>query len=420
MNKSNCSNKPLVVISNATRLHAHHHAFALQQAGMLMFFLTSIWYKPNSFPFNQLSLLPSTVKGKLKSFLGKRSHPLLEEKYTRQQVTPEVVRLALDVVTVKKYTEEMLYIHKTFYDWRIARQLSKLKPDIFVGYEISCQYSFAEAKRLGMVTILDLAGLHYEFVADQKKHLLGTKVDNWVTKKLNKRKQAELNNTDYIFCISSLAKSKLIENGIEKDKINVIPLGADLSIFKPKVTYNSTGTFRLLYVGNVSKQKGVDVLLQALKELDRSDVELVIIGSVVDLNILTPYAGYYQLTSYLSHDELVEYYQQADIFILPSLLDSWGMVVNEAMACATPVVVTENVGSKELVTADCGWVVPPGSASALKVVITDALSNREKLETMGRNACRAVENHTWDSYYKSIQSHIDIIWKKHSIPSIND
>lgn len=411
---------PSVIISNATRLHAHQHAFALQQAGLLKLFLTSIWYKPNSFPFNKLNLLPSKIQGKLKYFLGKRSHPLLEEKTIRQQVTPEIVRLVLGVVTAKKYTEELLYIHKVFYDWRVARQLSKLKPDIFIGYEISCQYSFAEAKRLGMVTILDLAGLHYEFVSAQKKRLLEEKTDNWLTKKLNKRKQAELNNTDYIFCISTLAKNKLIENGIKEDKINVIPLGADLSIFKPKTTYNTTGKLRLLYVGNVSKQKGVDVLLQALKELDRSDVELVIIGSVVDSNILAPYAGYYQLTPYLSHDKLVEYYQQADIFILPSLLDSWGMVVNEAMACATPVIVTENVGSKELVAADCGWIVPPGSASALKSVITDALSNREKLETMGRSACRAVENYTWDSYYKSIQSHINKIWEVHFVSNIND
>ena len=85
-------------------------------------------------------------------------------------------------------------------------------------------------------------------------------------------------------------------------------------------------------------------------------------------------------------------YHRAELFVLPSLEDGFGFVAAEAMACGIPVVVTDQCGAAEWVTAgENGWVVPAGNVDALADVLETAIVRRTDLAEMGRHARQAID-----------------------------
>ena len=120
-----------------------------------------------------------------------------------------------------------------------------------------------------------------------------------------------------------------------------------------------------LYVGRLAAEKGVDVLLQAFAGVDG---ELVLAGTGPDeprLRRMAPPRT--RFLGYLGRDELPAWYAAADVLVLPSLSEPWGMPLNEAAAAGLPIVATDAVGAAaELVEPGRnGFVVPAGDAAAL-------------------------------------------------------
>jgi len=99
-----------------------------------------------------------------------------------------------------------------------------------------------------------------------------------------------------------------------------------------------------------------------------------------------------------NQSELPALYDMADVLVLPSEREPWGLVVNEAMACATAVVVSDQVGcAGDLVTGDCGIVFPGGDADALAAALVQSLDNSVE---MGRAARAAISK--W-SFHEDIE-----------------
>jgi len=115
---------------------------------------------------------------------------------------------------------------------------------------------------------------------------------------------------------------------------------------------------------------------------------------------------FFKYINFLSHDELVRYYQDADIFVFPSYLDSFAMVVLEAMACGTSVIVSENTGSKCAVSQGGGFVIPVDDVEAIKEKILFFYNDRKQLEIYGNRAAEIAQQYTWDKYYEKIENSI--------------
>ena len=131
-------------------------------------------------------------------------------------------------------------------------------------------------------------------------------------------------------------------------------------------------------VGRFIYQKGFDVLLNAVPFLPK-DVGIYIIGG-------KPICEYLELKErfnatnvhfldFKPKEELKEYYKAADMFVLPTRGDVWGLVINEAMACGLPVVTTDKcIAGLELIRKPClGRIVPTDDAEALSLAICDVL-----------------------------------------------
>jgi glycosyltransferase involved in cell wall biosynthesis len=188
--------------------------------------------------------------------------------------------------------------------------------------------------------------------------------------------------------------------------VAVIPNGVDARNFHPLATGDKhhTGPVRLLFVGRVVFQKGLDVLLEALAGLPMgTDYELEIIGDGDERPALTLEAARLGVapritfTGWCERIAIAERYRQADIFVFPSRDEGMPNVVLEAMASGLPIVATAIAGSEELVReGENGHLVPAEDAAALTAALARLIAQPETRQTMGRASRERIEReYTW-------------------------
>jgi glycosyltransferase involved in cell wall biosynthesis len=149
----------------------------------------------------------------------------------------------------------------------------------------------------------------------------------------------------------------------------------------------------ILALGRLEKQKGFDLLLIAYSKIKNStDKDLVIVGSGSEHNSLSLLIDKLELSDRVhllpSTSNPFQYYKQADLFVMSSRYEGWGLVMVEAMACGTPVVAFDcPVGPRQILDhGKYGVLVPNGDINALASEILGLLKNemkRKKLSVLG-------------------------------------
>ncbi|MCB8820201.1 glycosyltransferase family 4 protein [Microvirga rosea] len=185
--------------------------------------------------------------------------------------------------------------------------------------------------------------------------------------------------------------------------IAVVPNGVDAIKFHPSGKSQPRSRIRLVFVGRLQHQKGVDVLLRAMGRLARPDLELLIVGDGPDRNLLTSLAAELSLErnvifrGWAEKAELPDLYRSGDIFVLPSRDEGMPNVLLEAMASGLPAVATRISGSEELVVhGETGLLVPPEDADALAAALAELSDNAALRTEFGRRARSRVEHQfTW-------------------------
>ena len=151
-----------------------------------------------------------------------------------------------------------------------------------------------------------------------------------------------------------------------------------------------------LFVGRLVREKGVFELLAAYAKLDRSlrqQIGLVYAGDgpcrgQLEAQAKSIAGGMVRFPGFVQRDQLAVYYALADALILPTYTDTWGLVVNEAMACGLPVIVSEVAGcAADLVRQDWnGLLVPVADASGLGDAMQKLGSSQELCQRMGEHS----------------------------------
>ena len=188
---------------------------------------------------------------------------------------------------------------------------------------------------------------------------------------------------------------------VKKERVSVVYNGMDVEMFQ------NTGELReenaLLFVGNTEDtKKGLVYLFEAMTMLPE-EVTLTIVDdgppkkmTAGDLIKKYKLGHRVKFTGKLSYDQLVSMYSRKTILVMSSLFEGFGLPAVEAMSCQTPVVVTTSGSLKEVVSPDCGILVPPKDPGALKDAIMKLLKNKKLREKMGKNGRKwAVENFSW-------------------------
>ena len=202
--------------------------------------------------------------------------------------------------------------------------------------------------------------------------------------------------------------------GADRNRVSLIPCGVDLSRFRPigrttaRRELGLNGHKVMLYVGRIEPLKGADLLLHAAASLESEEgVQVLVVGSDADgsgeLERLHQLSDELQLgdtvefVGRVPQERLALYYSAADVCVVPSFYESFGLAALESMACGTPVVASRVGGLSTIVQHGRtgylkSWRCPEAFAQSLEMI----MANEDLRDSMGRAARNRAETLSWD------------------------
>jgi len=399
------SKEQLILVSNPGKQHTHQLLEGLMGFSKVVF-ATSYWWQERKWYYRIVHLMPRGIKERIMSQLCKRYHAPLKGMPIIEVPGPELRRLFRLGVLKNKDLEAITFDRERAFDKKMAGKLADWQPEVVVGYEMACQETFREARRLGAITVLDLAQIHYKEIDALGRcfPVFGSLFENRKLRdEINRVKEEELHLADYILCLSDFALDSLTKYGVPEQKIFKLNLGFAPQTFLAKKEYRKEGLFRFVFAGTITRRKGIDLLIRAFQELDLPDSELMLIGPLTDAEDTLPQDDpRIRHVAYVPQERLNKLLNDSDLFVFPSYLDSWAMVVVEAMACGLPVVVTKYTGASDVVRQGGGYVIDP-ELEPLKEQMKALYENRLETERLGREARLVAENYTWAAYHQELR-----------------
>lgn len=213
-------------------------------------------------------------------------------------------------------------------------------------------------------------------------------------RKSERRLVEEVGECDALLVASGWIKRSFVEEGYPAERIYVLPYATDPVHFFPlteeeeRKAVGEDRRFRVLCVAQIVPRKGQQYLLEAWRMLGlpAGEAELVIVGkmSAEMEGVMEKYRGSYTYKASVPHEQLRFEYGRADVLVLPSVEDGFGLVAVEAMGCGVPVITTGNAGVADVVEEGrSGFVVEAGSAEELADRIGRLFRDRGLVEAMG-------------------------------------
>ncbi len=216
-------------------------------------------------------------------------------------------------------------------------------------------------------------------------------------------KKLVLNKARAITVVSHAMATQCVKLGVRENDIHIMPMGIDgtTRFTPPKNSDNKRKG--ILFVGRLVEKKGVIHLIHAISILARQQRQflLTIIGDGPDKSQLEAEVKKHSLEGQvifkgaLRQSEIIPYYQQAKLFVLPSIIsrdgdqEGLGLVTLEAMACGCPVIASDLPAVRDVVNdRQSGLLVPPANPDALAGAVLELMDNsalREELSRVGIN-----------------------------------
>ena len=206
-----------------------------------------------------------------------------------------------------------------------------------------------------------------------------------------------------IVAVSKQVERELVEIGVPPERIRVILNGVDLQEFSPGEAKRQTwglpeGVTLALFAGNAqTPRKNLDTVLRALAQVP--DLQLVVAGTTTGMT-------YPQLVASLDLSNRVHFLEYrtdvpdlmkaVNFFVFPSRYEACSLVLLEAMASGLPVITAKTAGGAEIITPECGIVLPePDDIQALARALSLLASDRNLRSQMGQSARAIAQQHSW-------------------------
>lgn len=247
--------------------------------------------------------------------------------------------------------------------------------------------------------------------------------------------ESELMHTvDRIVAATDVDAGHMIEHyGADPERITIIPPGVDLGRFHPMDRAEALAATGydpcdrlLLFVGRIDPVKGLDTLIHAMKLVvqrepslldhaclcivggDRVEDERSADAEMARIDALRRELGlgdFVRFVGMLSQDDLPFWYNAAEVVIVPSRYESFGMVALEAMACGTPVIASDVGGLATLVRdGRTGFLVPDGDPEALASKLVPLLALPEIHDTLGEHGIATAEAYGWPTIAERVEA----------------
>jgi glycosyltransferase involved in cell wall biosynthesis len=406
-NKTSASmpqNERWVVVHDSERDH-YEIPLAMAEAGVLERFVTD-WYTPLD---QRLWQWISKTRAARSTFgIAKRYRPELPSRLTQDNKAGFASVYLRSKLLRRPFLDEVLGGQTG----RAAAELANRNSCHMLAASYSAATAF-EGLRPGLKRVLFQVHPHPRFLRslyqakmaeDEDYAGLVYEPETGLSEANLARWELESNLADQILCASNFTRRSLMESGVSADKITVIPYGVASETFQYGFP-DKDAPLKVLYVGQKVARKGLRTLLRVWRQLQPANANLVLAGGHVrNDSVLDGYDGIYTEAPRISIAGLVRLFQQADLFVLPSLAEGFGHVYLEALSCGVPIVCTENTGAADIIkNGESGWILPAGDAVALADCLSWATAHRSQLREM-RSAARAVaEKYSWTRFRQGIR-----------------
>ena len=218
------------------------------------------------------------------------------------------------------------------------------------------------------------------------------------------------------FAVEVLVVSSAMKQKIKKytsNSITILPNMVDVNFFKSIKKKNKEAKISLVSVGNLNKVKGFDILIKAFANIvaTNKNVELKIIGIGEELSNLRALSvslkieKFIEFSGYKTKKELLEVYQNADILISSSIIESFGVVIIEAMSCGLPIVATNSGGPADIVNAENGFLAENKNANSLQTKIQLMIDNLSNFDASIIRA-NTIANYSEEVISRKLEKHL--------------
>lgn len=307
----------------------------------------------------------------------------------------------------EKYpTENWLWLGENFCT-RVATRL-RSRPRSVYAFTSAARELFQRNKLLGGKNILDQATAprktEMELVRKEMERF-----SDWVECRqpdaylnaYHERQVEEFELADLVLCASTFAKLAIVAEGVQPNRIRVVPLGLDAKLEnRHKVDKRSKGHLRVLFVGDDGLRKGIGYLDQAIRKLASAQILMRVIGNLGVNGRGTAQLGRrMELLGSVPRDLVGDHFRWANVLVLPSVSDTFGLVILEALASGLPVVASTNTCAPDVVRDGVdGFVVPIRDSDAIADRLDRLASSPELLAEMSRNARERAREFSLEKY----------------------
>ncbi len=215
------------------------------------------------------------------------------------------------------------------------------------------------------------------------------------------RNRMECDLADYIVVPSTVSARYFWRAGYSKERVRVLPWGIDM---RDRLTRRSGGKLRFLFAGTDPFRKGIRLLLEAWNALRPSRAELWCYTSeeilqsktLLRLVIANPSVIIRPLVPVREFQQVM---REVDCQVLPSLEDSFSLVIGDGMGCGLPAIVSDETGVSDLITAgESGLIVKTGSVRQLAAAIDWCCHNTRRLREMGDASYEVARLYPWERF----------------------
>lgn len=254
---------------------------------------------------------------------------------------------------------------------------------------------------------------------DFKAQLANIMKDESLAETIGKGVKWYYDQMDEIFAPSQFYIDILEERGIDRNKIKLLPRGVDFGVFdfypearkKIQKKLNFKEGFYLIYTGRMSDDKHIEIILKTVQEINKkhADVYLIMAGEGPKR---LPYTSKYGSDNIVfigkvERDSLCDYLSASDLFVFPSITDTFGMSVLEAQACHLPALVTNEGGPQEIIeNGISGHVIPLLNVENWQKKILEMyqlkMQNPREYDKMKKaSRKRATDTAGWDKFFNA-------------------
>jgi len=315
--------------------------------------------------------------------------------------SPEVTKyglkidsIKLDRINLKRILSLLLLFFYLFF------YLKKIRPDIVHTHSPDLGFILSIHCWLHRISIINT--YHGISFNDKGYFLIKRKLEEFLIK---------YSNFDKI-----IIKDKNSLDDFRKLKIrnvDYLPNAIDLDLFRLK-RHKVNRKVIFLFAGRIEKEKGLDYLINAVNKLKKKEesFEVLLIGKGLDQKHFNELVTSLNLDSYIkflgekSKDEMIDYYFNSDVFISPSLHESFPITVLEAWAAKLPVIITD-VGGVSTICKDKenAIIIAPRNQKNIIEAMTILIKNPELRKKLGENGRKLIEkNYRWDKIAKEMES----------------